>query len=95
MLTKKDVAKVFQERVGKHNYDLKRAECEFLVTEVIEAMKDCAVEDGLNLIGFVKFEKVHKEERKARNPMNGQTVTVPEKTILKAKISKTFKEIDA
>ncbi len=40
------------------------------------------------LVGFGTFKWVTQAAREARNPSNGKTIQVPEKTVLKFKASK-------
>ena len=48
--------------------------------------EEVAIFDGLKLIG------VHKDATTARNPMNGEIVDVPAKTVPKAKWGKAAKD---
>ena len=51
-----------------------------------------AVKDGkkVTLPGFVSFTPVDRDERQARNPQTGETVTIPAKRVVKVKPMAAF-----
>lgn len=57
-----------------------------VVFEVMNAEGEVKLFDGVTLAG------VHKDARTARNPIDGSTVEVPEKTAPKAKFGKACKD---
>jgi integration host factor subunit alpha len=63
------------------------------VDEVIETMKD-VLETGeeLKVSGFGKFEVRHKGERVGRNPRTGVEITIPERKVLRFKVSQVLKD---
>lgn len=77
----------------KDTRDISKTEAAEIVDQVIDIMKNGVKADGeLDIFGFIKITKVHKEAGTARNPRTGETVDVPEKNAPKAKFSKTFKD---
>lgn len=61
-----------------------------LIDGIVEAMK---TDDGkVQLTGFGTFHKVHKEERKGRNPGTGEEITIPAQDVIKFKPGKSFKD---
>lgn len=68
-----------------------------VVDKVIELIKTGVIEDGcVDLYGFMKLEKVHKEAGTARSPKTGETIVVPAKDVPKCKFSAAFKrEVNA
>ena len=77
----------------KDTRSISKADAAEIVDQVIDIMKNGVKEDGvLDIFGFLKITKVHKDAGTARNPRTGETVNVPEKNIPKVKFSKTFKD---
>jgi len=67
-----------------------KAQLEALQTVVFDEMK---AEGEVALFEGVKLMGVHKDATTARNPMDGSTVDVPEKTVPKAKFGTVCKRI--
>lgn len=63
------------------------------VDGVLEVIKQ-TVESGENLkvSGFGKFEVRHKDERIGRNPKTGREIKIPERKVLRFKVSQVFKD---
>lgn len=77
----------------KDTRSISKADAAGIVDQVIDIMKNGVKEDGvLDIFGFLKITKAHKEAGTARNPRTGETVNVPEKNVPKIKFSKTFKD---
>lgn len=63
-----------------------------VIDKVIDLIKTGVIKDGgVDLYGFMRVEKVHKEAGTARSPKTGETVEVPAKHVPKAKFSAAFK----
>lgn len=63
-----------------------------VIEKVIDLLKEgIKEEDGVDLYGFVKFEKQYKEACEKRNPRTGEMVHVDAKYVPKAKFSTAFK----
>lgn len=59
---------------------------------MIEVLKNAVKEEGeVDLGGFVKLYKVHKDATTARSPKTGEVVSVPAKDVPRAKFSTLFK----
>ncbi len=64
-----------------------------IVDTFLDIVKTGIKEDGeVDLYGFAKFVKAHKEAGTARNPKTGETIPVPEKNVPKCKFSSVFKK---
>lgn len=64
-----------------------------IVDLVINTIKAGIKDDGIvDLYGFAKFTRVHKEATTARSPKTGETVNVTAKNVPKCKFSSTFKK---
>jgi DNA-binding protein HU-beta len=51
------------------------------------------VEEGkVALTGFLTFEKKMREERTARNPQTGETITIPARNAVTVKVGSKLKE---
>jgi len=63
------------------------------VNEVLELMKE-TLEGGeeIKVSGFGKFEVRHKGERMGRNPRTGEEILIPERKVLRFKVSQVLKE---
>lgn len=64
-----------------------------IVDQVVDIIKTGIKEDGeVDIYGFAKFTKVHKDATTARSPKTGETVKVPAKDVPKCKFSLAFKK---
>ncbi|MFW5968443.1 MAG: integration host factor subunit alpha [Persicimonas sp.] len=63
------------------------------VDTVIETIKE-TLETGeeLKISGFGKFEVRHKGERVGRNPRSGVEIMIPERKVLRFKVSQVLKD---
>lgn len=68
-----------------------------VIEKVIDIIKRGVIEDGgVDLFGFVKLEKIHKDACEKRNPRTGEMSHVDAKFVPKAKFSSAFKrEVNA
>lgn len=92
MLKKNDLVERYA-----HDMEVSKKDATLAVEKVIDLIKTGVVEDGgVDIYGFMKIEKVHKEAGTARSPKTGETVEVPAKDVPKAKFSSAFKrEVNA
>lgn len=58
-----------------------------------EIVNQLAQGNEVALPEFVKFELVHRDAHVARNPLNGEQVQVPAKTVVKVRNRKRLSEI--
>lgn len=82
-MKKTDFIAAIAEKSGLSKADADAA-LKALTETVIEVAKD---QDKIILPGFGTFQGVLRPERQARNPSTGESITVPEKTVLKFKAS--------
>lgn len=60
---------------------------------VLNTLEDVLADgDSVNLTGYVKFNVKEIEERVARNPQNGESVTVPAHRQVRASIGNKLKQ---
>ena len=87
-LTKSNIVDSVYERT-----ELTKKEAAEYVNEVLEVMKE-TLEEGeeIKLSGFGKFEVRHKEERMGRNPQTGDEILIPERKVLRFKVSQVLKD---
>ena len=72
--------------------EISKKEAAEILDTVIDIIKTGVKEDGeVDLFGFVKISKIHKDATTARSPRTGETIDVPEKDVPKAKFSSAFK----
>ena len=77
----------------KHNCSFvaaKTAVDEFF-EDLSEMIRGLSVDEDLTFSKFGRFKKAVRPERVARNPRTGETVTVPEKEVIKFKLSPTMR----
>ncbi len=57
-----------------------------------EVIKDAVTKEPVEIPGLVKVEKKHRAARMGRNPMTGESISIPAKTVLKARVLKKLKD---
>jgi DNA-binding protein HU-beta len=64
-----------------------------LVLETMtEVVKATVTKEAVEIPGVVKIEKKHRAARMGRNPMTGESISIPAKTVLKARVLKKLKD---
>ena len=63
-----------------------------VLDEMAEIVKATVKKEAVEIPGLVKVEKKHRAARMGRNPMTGEAISIPAKTVLKAKILKKLKD---
>lgn len=73
--------------------ELTKKESSNCVNEVLELMKE-TLEGGeeIKVSGFGKFEVRKKDERIGRNPRTGDEILIPERKVLRFKVSQVLKD---
>lgn len=73
--------------------ELTKKEASNCVNEVLELMKE-TLESGeeIKVSGFGKFEVRKKGERLGRNPRTGDEILIPERKVLRFKVSQVLKD---
>ena len=73
--------------------NLSKKESQTLLNAILESISEALVAgDKVQLIGFGSFETRVRASRTARNPMTGETITIPSKKAPVFKASKALKE---
>ncbi len=87
-MTKAGIVNSVYERVG-----VTKKEASDYVEAVFETMKE-TLEDGdsIKVSGFGKFEVRQKGERVGRNPRTGVEIMIPERKVLRFKVSQVLKD---
>jgi len=57
-----------------------------------EVIKDAVTKEPVEIPGLVKIEKKNRAARMGRNPMTGESISIPAKTVLKARVLKKLKD---
>jgi DNA-binding protein HU-beta len=57
-----------------------------------EVVKANVTKEAVEIPGLVKVEKKHRAARMGRNPMTGESIQIPAKTVLKARVLKKLKD---
>lgn len=57
------------------------------------AAKETKKNDSFVLPGIGKLVKAKRKARTGRNPATGETIKIPAKTVVKGRLSKSFKEL--
>ncbi len=77
-MTKKEIVRSIARQTGLPPHDIKR-----IVQETFDAIIDVLAEDGrLELRNFGIFQVKERAARKARNPMTGKEVRVPQRFVV-------------
>lgn len=92
MLKKNDLVERYAQ-----DMEVSKKDATLAVEKVIDLIKTGVVEDGgVDIYGFVKLEKIHKDACEKRNPRTGEMGHVDAKFVPKAKFSSAFKrEVNA
>ena len=89
-MNKKDFIKALS-----RNLHLSYKNADIVYNTFIDTMKMCLIEDGeVNLLGLIKLNKIYKPAKVRKNNLTGEIITIPEKNVIKAEISKTFLKKD-
>lgn len=79
----------------KENHGCSNATAKAVVDEIFEELTDIiqnmTTEEDVTISKFGRFKKVVRPERVARNPRTGEVVTVPEKEVIKFKLSSVMR----
>lgn len=87
-LTKADIVDMVYDRT-----QVTKKEASDYVNEILELMKE-TLEGGdeIKVSGFGKFEVRKKGERIGRNPRTGDEILIPERKVLRFKVSQVLKD---
>lgn len=78
---------------GKHKV-FTLSDVETLIPRLIDAIKEVLVEDGeVNLYGLCKFYLDTQQARSGRNPATGESIEIPEKTVVRCHFTPSIKEM--
>jgi integration host factor subunit alpha len=92
-LTKSGLVDSVYNKLSREGEEVTKRESSEYVDTVIETVKQ-TLEKGeeVKLSGFGKFEVRHKDERLGRNPRTGEEIMIPERKVVRYKISGVFKD---
>jgi DNA-binding protein HU-beta len=76
--------------VGKTQ--LAKKDVVMVLETMAEVVKANVTKEPVEIPGLVKVEKKHRAARAGRNPMTGETIQIPAKTVLKARVLKKLKD---
>jgi len=63
-----------------------------VIETMAEVIKNQVTKEAVEIPGLVKIEKKHRAARMGRNPMTGESISIPAKTVLKARVLKKLKD---
>lgn len=91
IMTKSEFVKSLVEKSG-----LDKKKLESVLTAIDDIVRE-QLSSGQNVpfATLGTFKVSHREARTARNPISGETIQVPEKTVVKFGVSKSLKEMIA
>jgi DNA-binding protein HU-beta len=87
-MTKSELVSVLADKTGMTKKDVGS----FLDLVADIACKETKKKGEFTLPGLGKLVKAHRKARMGRNPITGQTIKIPAKTVLKFKIAKAAKD---
>ncbi len=77
-----------------NKFELTKAGAKAIIEELGElAAKKTKTVGEFTIPGIGKLVKDKRKARKGRNPATGESIRIPAKTVVKMRLSKTFKEI--
>ncbi|MFW6133804.1 MAG: HU family DNA-binding protein [Planctomycetota bacterium] len=85
-MTQTQIMSELAERCNMARKDVKN-----VVNELVQLAYENA-DPGFKIPGLGKLVLVHRKARTGRNPMTGEPIQIPAKTVLKFRISKAAKE---
>ncbi len=71
--------------------DLSRKQVKEVVNELVQMAYENA-DPGFKIPGLGKLVLVHRKARMGRNPMTGEPIKIPPKTVLKFRVAKAAKD---
>jgi DNA-binding protein HU-beta len=72
--------------------ELAKKDVLMVLETMTEVVKSAVTKEAVEIPGIVKIEKKHRAARMGRNPMTGESISIPAKTVLKARILKKLKD---
>ena len=87
-MTKAQITKYFAD---KFEIPKKRAD-EFLDVQAKLAVKETKRAGSYTIPGIGKLVLSHRKARMGRNPATGEAISIPAKTVAKARLAKAFKD---
>ena len=72
--------------------ELAKKDVLMVIETMAEVVKANVSKEAVEIPGLVKVEKKHRAARMGRNPMTGESIQIPAKTVLKARILKKLKD---
>lgn len=93
MATKQElVSKVQEVNFARIGEKLSNSEATLYTDDVINAIEQLLSEGSDVTLGFAKINQGIQAARTAKNPQTGEPIDVPEKRIIKLKVTPKFKE---
>jgi DNA-binding protein HU-beta len=87
-MNKNELIDRISEKAGLNKNDANKA-LDAFTDAITEAMK---AGDNVVLVGFGSFEVGKRKARTGRHPRTGETMTIPEKKVIKFKVGKKLKD---
>jgi DNA-binding protein HU-beta len=93
-MSKEDIVKQLRLECSNNDLDVKKSDLDKIYDVFMNIIKVDLKEKGLvRLHGIGTFSAVVSEEKQCRNPQSGEMMTVPKKTRVKFKASKTLVDL--
>ncbi|MDD3486940.1 MAG: HU family DNA-binding protein [Candidatus Moranbacteria bacterium] len=72
--------------------ELAKKDVVLVLETMAEVVKSHVAKEAVEIPGLVKVEKKHRAARMGRNPMTGESIQIPAKSVLKARVLKKLKD---
>lgn len=72
--------------------ELAKKDVLMVLETMADVVKSAVTKEPVEIPGLVKVEKKHRAARMGRNPMTGESISIPAKTVLKARVLKKLKD---
>lgn len=85
--TRKDLTRALAEQMG-----VTLSQADLIVDSFLAVLEGIIKKQDLQLVGLGSFKQVTRAARQGRNPKTGETIAIPEKTVVKFKPSKAIRD---
>lgn len=85
MAVKEDLARTIAEQ-----RETSISEAASFIGTFIDVLQETLKREDVQLVGLGSWKRVTRKARQGRNPKTGETITIPERTVVKFKASKAL-----
>lgn len=95
-MNKQELIAAFIKELDENELNVTQKEADIIIKAFISVLtNNVAAGKKISVAGLGTFETKHRNAREGRNPSNGETIQIPEKTLPKFKAANAFKNLVA